>query len=59
MLGLAAASWVIDLFKWAQGQPERQMERIIGLLLGYSPQAITAYDARMYAGRPTVQPKSS
>lgn len=42
--GFAAASWVVDLFRWAQGQPEAQRERIEGLLLGYGPREIERHD---------------
>lgn len=45
--GYAATAWVVDLYGWAVTQaPERQRHRIIGLLLGYSPEAIRAFEER-------------
>ena len=53
MTGFAAAQWVIDLLKWSYDQaPVRQHHRILGLLLGYSVEAIARHDAREFAGKP-------
>lgn len=43
--GFAACSWVIDLFRWAtkDAVPPLQRDRIVGLLLGYSSEAIARY----------------
>jgi hypothetical protein len=40
--GYAAQPWVIELYCWAQSPtvPAEQRRRIIGLLLGYSPNAM-------------------
>lgn len=41
----AAEDWVIDLFRWANSKavPDEYGHQIRGLLLGYSPDAITAF----------------
>ena len=52
MTGYAAATWVVDLLAWSYKQPIRQHHRIIGLLLGYSANAIAEHDAREFAGKP-------
>jgi hypothetical protein len=42
--GYAAASWVIDLYRWARLQaPDTVRAQVIGLLLGYSPEAVSRY----------------
>lgn len=51
MTGYAAAPWVVDLLAWSYKQPIRQHHRIIGLLLGYSANAIEDHDAREFAGK--------
>ena len=43
---------VVDLLAWSYEQPLRQHHRIIGLLLGYSVNAIAEHDAREFAGKP-------
>lgn len=45
-VGYAATKWAIDLLRWVytSGVPEPQNHRIIGLLLGYSPQAVRDYE---------------
>ena len=44
-LGFAAASWAIDLYRYAVHEaPPQQKHRIIGLLLGYSAEAIRDYE---------------
>ena len=58
MTGFAAEPWVIDLLAWAYNQPERQYHQIVGLLLGYSAQAIAKHDRICYAGDPSIRPKS-
>ena len=59
MTGYAAAPWVVDLLAWSYKQPLRQHHRIIGLLLGYSANAIAEHDAREFAGKPiTDEPRS-
>ena len=52
MTGFAAAAWVVDLLAWSYEQPLRQHHRIIGLLLGYSVDAIAGHDDREFAGKP-------
>ena len=44
--GFASHPWVIDLFRWIDDSdvPHPHRSRIIGLLLGYSPDAIAAED---------------
>jgi hypothetical protein len=47
--GYAAATWVLELYRWlvttAHGTiPEVHQERIVGLLLGYGPEAIRAFE---------------
>ncbi len=42
--GFAAAAWCVDLYVWAQGQPEAQRERIEGLLLGYGAREIERHE---------------
>lgn len=43
--GFAAGKWAIDLYRYAiREAPDRQRHRIIGLLLGYSAQAIYSFE---------------
>src|SRR6202035_5527134 len=43
--GFSANKWAIDLYRYAVREaPEQQRHRIIGLLLGYSAQAIQEHD---------------
>jgi hypothetical protein len=43
--GYSANRWAIDLYRYAAREaPEQQRHRIIGLLLGYSAQAIQEHD---------------
>jgi hypothetical protein len=45
--GYAANRWALDFYEWAvtdRAIPEQQQHRIIGLLLGYSPVAISRYE---------------
>jgi hypothetical protein len=45
--GYASERWALDLYEWAvrdPAVPQEQRERIIGLLLGYSPPAISRYE---------------
>jgi hypothetical protein len=43
--GYSANKWAIDLYRYAVREaPEQQRHRIIGLLLGYSAQAIQEHD---------------
>ena len=58
MTGFAAAPWVVDLLAWSYEQPLRQHHQIIGLLLGYSVQAIAEHDAREFGGRPRTRSTS-
>jgi hypothetical protein len=41
----AAEAWVIDLYRWANSKdvPDEYGHQVRGLLLGYSPDAITAF----------------
>ena len=46
-LGFAANRWTLDFYEWAvtdRSIPEQQMHRIVGMLLGYSPVAISRYE---------------
>lgn len=44
--GYAANRWTLDFYEWAVTDriPEQQMHRIVGMLLGYSPVAISRYE---------------
>lgn len=44
--GYAGSRWVIDLLRWAQTDavPDEHRHRIVGLLLGYSVEAIRSYE---------------
>lgn len=45
--GYAANRWVLDFYEWSvkdRAIPEQQRHRIVGLLLGYSPVAISRYE---------------
>lgn len=45
--GFAANRWTMDFYEWAvkdRSIPEQQMHRIVGMLLGYSPVAISRYE---------------
>lgn len=46
--GYAAAGWVVDLLRWASDDavPKVQRMRIVGLLLGYSAEAIAVFEER-------------
>lgn len=44
--GYAGSRWVIDLLRWAQSDavPTEHRHRVIGLLLGYSVEAIRSHE---------------
>ncbi len=44
--GYASEVWAIDLLRWAESNavPSIHRHRIVGLLLGYSPRAVAAYE---------------
>jgi hypothetical protein len=45
--GYVANRWVLDFYEWSvkdRAIPEQQRHRIVGLLLGYSPVAISRYE---------------
>lgn len=45
--GFAANRWTLDFYEWAvtdRSIPEQQRHRVIGMLLGYSPEAICRYE---------------
>jgi len=43
--GYASHAWAVDLLRWAdQKAPEIQRDRILGLLLGYAPDAIRFFE---------------
>lgn len=45
-VGYAAAPWVTDIFRWAfRHAADPQLSRIVGLLLGYSAQAISEFES--------------
>lgn len=49
-LGYAAASWVIELYRWLttdHAVPEIHQHRMIGLLLGYAPSSIREFEEGM------------
>jgi hypothetical protein len=65
--GFAAAKWAVDLFQWVMAEkenavPAEQRDRILGLLLGYSAEAIRLFEERQ-GGRlfqpPTLTPTLS
>jgi hypothetical protein len=41
--GYAAAKWVIDLYEFVMQRPHPHRSQILGLLLGYSPPAISRH----------------
>lgn len=48
-LGFAASGWVLDLYSWLSKEsqdtvPEPQRSRILGLLLGYSTEAVRLFE---------------
>ena len=54
MVGFASHPWVVELLRWTYANaPLQQEHQIIGLLLGYAPEAIGEHDAMEFAGRPT------
>lgn len=56
--GFAAAKWAIDLYRYAiREAPDRQRHRIVGLLLGYSAQAI--HDFEDLNDAMTIEPNGS
>ena len=49
VLGYAAHAWALDLYRWVitdSTLPPTQVARIIGLLHGYTPQAIRRHEER-------------
>jgi hypothetical protein len=42
--GYASHAWVVDLIQWADTAPRIHRDRILGLLLGYSPDAIRQFE---------------
>ena len=45
-VGFAARPWVAETLKWMQdNMPQPHLDRLLGLMMGYSPDAITANDA--------------
>ena len=47
--GFASNRWALDFYEWAvtdRSIPEQQRHRVIGMLLGYSPVAISRYEER-------------
>jgi hypothetical protein len=44
-VGFAARAWVSDTLKWClENTPQPHLQRILGLMLGYSPDAIAALE---------------
>ena len=43
--GYAAAAWVVDLYRWVrlEEKDESRRHQVLGLLLGYSPEAISRH----------------
>ena len=64
-IGFAARAWVVDLLKWLdENAPTEQQNRIVGLLLGYSADAIASLEELeagfQFSSRPTwPEPVSS
>ena len=59
LAGYATKRWIIDLLRWTVANaPERYTDYVIGLLLGYSPQAIEEYELRMFLDELTEPPTS-
>jgi len=55
--GYAANRWTLDFYEWSvkdRAIPEQQRHRVIGMLLGYSPVAISRYE-ETGSGRRFVQ----
>jgi hypothetical protein len=44
LAGYASHAWVVDLIQWADTAPRIHRDRILGLLLGYSPDAIRQFE---------------
>jgi len=44
MFGYASHAWVLDLLTFSASLPATQHDRILGLLLGYSPDAIRSFE---------------
>ena len=43
--GFAARAWVVETFQWiSENIPQPHLDRLLGLMLGYSPDAIAAHD---------------
>lgn len=64
--GYAVNRWTLDFYEWAVTDPsipEQQRHRIVGLLLGYSPGAVSRYEeqcsGRRCLGRLNQDPVSS
>lgn len=63
--GFAASSWALDLYRWAVNAeiPQAQRARILGLLHGYSGEAIRAYEerecGRLWSSTESPEPESS
>ena len=44
-VGFAARAWVVETFKWVSDNvPQPHLNRLLGMMLGYSPDAIAALD---------------
>lgn len=58
--GFAAAAWVVDLLRWIYNKkspaPEKQRDRVLALLLGYSTTAVASYEERkrLHRFRPLI-----
>ena len=52
--GFASRGWIVDTLKWVlTNVPEPHQRRLIGLLLGYSEDAVAAHDEAM-RGNPAI-----
>lgn len=51
-VGFASHDWVVDVYEWLLGGdvPDQMVGRVIGMLLGYSGDAVAQYE-RMQAGQ--------
>jgi hypothetical protein len=47
--GYAARAWVVETLTWVWTVPERHRHRVLGLLLGYSAEAIGQFDEMVFA----------
>ena|GEM_PF-6097701 len=56
--GYAAAAWVVDLYRWVrlEEKDESRRHQVLGLLLGYGPEAIARHLDSLVGRLPTQSP---